>query len=342
MAKNEEFSKICNDIKIGKFAPIYLLHGEEVYFVDRILKLLQESVLTDEEKDFDFQQFHGSDVEDLTEVIYACRRYPMVAARQLVILNNAQSLVSRSERTRIDHMLPYFQSPFEQTVLVVVYNGTKLEKADIIKAVAKSGGVVYEGKRVPDYELVKFLPEFLAQTGLQFEPNAIQMLADHIGSDLNRLMSEIEKMRISMTGTRVTADLIAAHIGISKDFNNYELIHAIAVKDFRKCELIRRYFVQNPKNNPCVITLSVLFDFFTNLMLSHYASDKSVNGLMREVGMNYGAAKDMVAALKNYSAWKAMENIALIRECDARQKGARGAAVPEDEVLLDLLYRLMH
>jgi len=137
-------------------------------------------------------------------------------------------------------------------------------------------------------------------------------------------------------------DLEGNYIGISKDFNNYELVHAIAVKDFRKCELIRRYFVQNPKNNPWVITLSVLFDFFTNLMLSHYASDKSVNGLMREVGMNYGAAKDMVAALKNYSAWKAMENIALIRECDARQKGARGAAVPEDEVLLDLLYRLMH
>ena len=103
-----------------------------------------------------------------------------------------------------------------------------------------------------------------------------------------------------------------------------------------------KYFVQNAKNNPWVITLSVLFDFFTNLMLAHYASDKSVNGLMREVGMNYGAAKDMTAALRNYSAWKAMENIALIRECDARQKGARGAAVPEDEVLLDLLYRLMH
>ena len=342
MAKNEDFSKICNDIKAGQFAPIYLLHGEEAYFVDRIVELLLANVLTDEEKDFDLLQVYGADVEDLTDVIYTCRRYPMVAQRQLVILHNAQSLPGRSERSRIDHLVSYFQNPSEQTIFVVAYNGAKLEKAEVIKAVTKAGGVVYEGKRVAEYELAKFLPEFLAQTGLQFDGNAIQMLADHVGSDLNRIMNEIGKIRLNLKDNRVTADMVAAHIGISKEFNNYELIHAIAVKDFRKCELIRRYFVQNPKNNPWVVTLSVLFDFFSNLMLAHYASDKTINGLMREVGLNYGAAKDMVAALRNYNAWKAMANVALIRECDARQKGARGAAVPDDEILLELLYKLMH
>ena len=343
MAKSEDFSTICRNIEAHSFAPVYLLHGDENYFIDRITALLLDCVLTEEEKDFNLSQFFGADVDNLGLVVSACRRYPMMSDHQLVLLREAQMLKQNAELTKFEQLEAYLEHPLESTVLVIAMKGKKADaRSRWVKLIQEKGGVVFESKRVPDYELMKFLPGFLQNTGLQFEANAIQMLADYIGSDLSRLMSEIEKLRLNLTSNKVTADMVAQHIGISKEFNSFELVNAVAVKDFRKCEIIRRYFAQNPKANPIQVTLSVLFTFFTNLMLAHYTPDKSVNGLMSGVGMNYGQAKVMVEAVKRYNAWKAMQNISLIREYDARQKGARGAALPDDEALQELLYKLMH
>lgn len=343
MAKTEDFSTICADIKAGHFAPVYLLHGEEGYFIDRITDLLLEHVLTDEEKDFNLTQCYGADITNLGDVISACRRYPMMSERQLVMLREAQVLKQNAELTKLEQLETYLNHPLESTVFVITYKGKKADgRAAWVKQIQKVGGVVFESKRVAEYELPKFLPGFLRETGLQFDDSAIQMIAEYIGSDLSRMMSEIEKLKLNIQDKRVTRDLIAAHIGISKDFNVFELVNAIAIKDFRRCELIRRYFAQNPKNNPIQATLSVLFTFFSNIMLAHYATDKSVNGLMRELGMAYPQAKVVVDAMKRYNAWKTMQNIALIRDYDARQKGARGVSIPDDEALQELLYKLMH
>jgi len=343
MAKSEDFSTICANIKAGKFAPVYLLHGEEGYFIDQIIDLLLEHVLTDEEKDFNLTQVYGADVVNLGDVVSACRRYPMMAERQLVMLREAQVLKQNVELTKLEQLEAYLSHPLESTVFVITHKGKKVDgRAKWVKQIQECGGVVFESKRIPDYELGKFLPGFLKATGLQFEERAIQMMADYIGSDLARMTTEIEKLKLNLQGNRVTGSLIASHIGISKDFNVFELQEAIAVKDSRKCELIRRYFAQNPKNNPIQVTISVLFTFFTNVMLSHYAQDKSVNGLMREVGMNFPQAKTMVLALKNYNAWMAMRNISILRDYDARSKGARGVTVSDDEALQELLYKLMH
>lgn len=343
MAKTEDFSTICSAIQAGKFAPVYLLHGEEGYFIDRITELLLDHVLTDEEKDFNLTQVYGSDVQNLGEIVSACRRYPMMAERQLVLLREAQVLKQNVELTKLEQLESYLAHPLDSTVFVITYKGKKVDgRSRWVKLAQECGGVVFESKRVPDYELPKFLPGFLRTTGLQFDDSAIQMLADYIGSDLARLTSEIDKLKLNLKDTRVTSNLVAAHIGISKEFNPFELVNAVAVKDFYKCELIRRYFAQNPKNNPIQVTISVLFSFFTNVMLAHYAQDKSVNGLMREVGMNFPQAKLMVDALKRYNAWVAMRNISILRDYDARQKGARGVTVPDDEALQELLYKLMH
>lgn len=343
MAKTADFSSICADIKARHFAPVYLLHGEESYFLDQITDLLLEHVLTDEEKDFNLTQIYGADVTNLGDVVSSCRRYPMMAERQLVLLREAQVLKQNAELTKLDQLEAYLAHPLESTVFVITYKGKKVDgRSRWVKMIQDNGGVVFEGKRVPDYELQKFLPGFLKETGLRFDDSAIQMLCDYIGSDLTRLMSEIDKLRLNMQDNHVTVNLIASHIGVSKEFNPFELVNAVATKDFRKCEVIRRYFAQNPKSNPIQITLSVLFTFFTNVMLGHYAQDKTVNGLMREIGMSFPQAKGLPDAMKRYNAWKAMQNIALIREYDARQKGARGVTIPDDEALQELLYKLMH
>lgn len=343
MAKSEDFSTICADIKAGKFAPVYLLHGEEGYFIDQITDLLLEHVLTDEEKDFNLTQIYSADVQNLGDVVSTCRRYPMMAERQLVLLREAQVLKQNVEMTKLEQLETYLAHPLDTTVFVITYKGKKVDaRAKWVKQIVECGGVLFESKRIPDYELPKFLPGFLKSTGLQFEDSAIQMLADYIGSDLSRLTSEIEKLKLSLQGNRVTASMVASHIGISKEFNPFELVNAVAVKDARKCELIRRYFAQNPKANPIQITISVLFTFFSNVMLAHYAPEKSLNGYMRDIGMNYPQAKLMVEATKRYNAWTAMRNISLLRDYDARQKGARDVTVPDDEALKELLYKLMH
>ena len=343
MAKTQDFSSICADIRAGHFAKVYLLEGEEGYFIDRITDLLLQHVLTDEEKDFNLTQIYGADVLNLGDVIDSCRRYPMMAERQLVLLREAQVLKQNVELTRYEQLETYLAHPLDSTVFVITFKGKKADaRARWVKMIQDCGGIIFESKRIADYELPRFLPGFLQETGLRFDPDAIQMLCDYIGSDLSRLMSEVDKLRLNMTDNHVTAALIASHIGISKEFNPFELVNAVAVKDFYKCELIRRYFAQNPKSNPIQVTISVLFTFFANVMLAHYAKDKTTNGLMREVGMNYPQAKLMVDAMKRYNAWIAMRNISVLRDYDARQKGARGVIIPDDEALQELLYKLMH
>lgn len=343
MAKTTDFASITKDIESGRFAPIYLLYGDESYFIDRITDLLSDRVLTEEEKDFNLTQVYGADVTNLGDVVSACRRYPMMSEYQLVFLREAQMLKQNAELTKLEQLEVYTAHPLSSTVFVITMKGKKPDsRQKWVKQIVDNGGVVFESAKVPEYKLKDFLPEFLASTGLQFDDKAIQMLIDYIGSDLSRLTSEIEKLKITLTGTKVTSDQIASHIGISKEFNSYELVSAVAKRDFRKCELIRRYFAQNPKANPIQISISVLFSFFSNIMLAHYAQDKSVNGLMKEIGLNYPQAKDVLAAMKIYNAWKAMQNIALLRDYDARQKGARGVNIPDDQALQELLYKLMH
>jgi len=348
MAKKIEadFSSIRNDIRAGRIAPFYLLHGEESYFIDQLTEELLANVLTDEEKDFNLTQFYGADVQNLGDVVAACRRYPMMAERQLVMLRDIQALDARKSDTKLENLELYVEHPLESTVFVITMKGKKVDgRSRLVKLISEGGGVVFESKRYRDYELPKVLPAILEETGLTYDNASIQLLIDYIGSDFSRLMAEIEKLKVNMPAgkNKVTKDMVAANIGISKDYNNFELVSAIATRDFKKMELIRRYFAANPKANPIQMTLPVLFNFFSNIMLAHYAPQKDVNGLMSALKMNFPQAKDTLAAMKVYNAWKAMQNISLIREYDARLKGARPtASLPDDEALKELLYKLTH
>lgn len=343
-AKKQDFSSICNDIKQGHFAPVYLLHGEESYFIDKITDLLLEYTLTEDEKDFNLTQFYGGDLDNMLEVISTCRRYPMMAERQVVFLHELQAFNNRSHA--INTLSLYLENPLKSTIFVIIYK-TKKMTGDIPKLVTSKGGVIFESSRVPEYQnkLTNFVKQNVEERGLTIEPKALELLCNSIGSDLSRIFNEIDKLQVNLEGKKITHEAVAKQVGVSKDFNVFELVSAVAAKDFYKVELIKKYFISNPKVGPNVMVFSQLFNFFSNLMLAYYCPDKSVNGLMEGLKISYPSAKDLNIATKNYTAWKAMSNISAIREYDAKQKGARDntPSEPRDQKLLEeLLFNIMH
>ena len=343
MAKSSNFEDIRRDILAGDFQPVYLLHGEESYYIDRITDLLLERVLTDEEKDFNLTQLYASDVNrqgTLAEVITACRRYPMMAERQLVMLREVQ-LLERS--INIDDLSYYLEQPSASTVFVVTCKGKSFDARKKVYKLFADKGVCMESKKIRSYELPKVVLGELRSQGYTIEEKALTALCESVGEDLSLVFSEVAKLELSIKGKNITLDDVSSHIGVSKEYNNWELQSAIAARDLARIERIRQYFEKNPKNNPLVVTLSMLFSFFSNLMLSYYCHDKSERGLMAEIGCSYPAARDLKAAQRWCNAWHTMSNISLIREYDAQAKGARSVTGGKDyELLAELLYKLTH
>lgn len=338
--KTDDFLPLKADILAGRFQPVYLLHGEESYFIDQLTDLLLEHVLTDEEKDFNLTQYYGADC-DLTEVISACRRYPMMAERQLVLLREVQAVDKRL--IHLDDLCLYLEHPLDSTIFVITCKTQTLTGATKLIKACKDKGVVYNSEKIRDWDLPEFINKLLAEKKLKAEPQAVDMLCNSIGSDLSRIASEVDKLVISLEGrTQITLDDVTKLIGISREYNVWELQSAIAKRDALKVEMIRRYFERNPRSGPSQMVISSLFGFFSNLMLAHYSPDKSQKGLMSTVGCSFPAAKDLATALKIYNGWKTMQNISILREFDARSKGGRGGTTPDPELLKELFYQLMH
>ena len=341
--KTDDFPALKAQIEAGQYAPVYILHGEESFFTDQLTDLLLDRVLTEEEKDFDLQQFFGGVGEfTMGDVIAACRRFPMVAQHQLVTLREAQALDKRSYR--LDDLCAYLSHPSPTTVLVINCKGGTLTGATELLKLARKVGVVYQSDKIRDYEFSRAFPAILQSVGLQAEPKAIDMFLSYVGTDLGRIMQEIDKLRIPLAGrTTITAQDVADHVGISREYNVFELVDAIAHKQALKVELIRRYFERNPKTGPSQMVIASLFGFFQNLMMAYYVSDRNnLNVLMKEVGCNYPQAKNLQEGMRHYNAWVTMRNISILREYDARSKGGRGGTTPDPELLQELFYHLMH
>jgi len=340
--KTDDFPLIKSQIEARQFAPVYLLHGEESFFIDQLTNLLLDKVLTEDEKDFDLVQFYaGAGDFTMGDVISSCRRFPMVAEKQLVMLREAQALDKRSNK--LDDLCLYLKQPSPSTVLVITYKTASITGATELVKLCKKIGVVYQSDKVRDYELPKVLPGFLKSLGVTAEPKAIDMLQNYIGSDFSRLTHEVDKLRISMQGrTQITAQDVADHVGISREFNVFELVDAISKKDALKIEMIRLYFARNPKAGPSTMVIATLFGFFQNLMLGYYCRDRSLNGIMKEIGCSYPQAKSVIEGMRNYNARTVMRNITIIREFDARSKGGRGGSTPDPDLQQELFYQLMH
>lgn len=332
------FEQIKAEIKARRFSPLYLLMGDEPYYIDQLTDMLIATVLPEDEKDFNQHILYGMET-DVASVITLGRSFPMMSEYQLIVIKEAQNL------SKIDELELYAKNPLKSTVLVLNYKGGTLDKRKKLSAEIEKHGVLFESKKIPDYKIPAFITSYIQSQGLTIDQKSSQMLADYLGNDLSKLTNEIAKLLIAIPKgqKQITAELIELNIGISKDYNNFELLKAVIEKNTFKVNQIADYFEKNPKNNPLIVTLVVLFNFFSNLMICYWAKDKSENGIAAELGFrNPYQAKDYVAALRNYNAFKCMEILSLLRTYDAKCKGVDNVSASDGELLKELLYKITH
>ena len=340
MAKKEiSYESICKEIAERKFSPIYVLMGEEPFFIDQITDLLIENVLAEEERDFNQSIFYGADA-DTVSVINAARRFPMMSEYQLIVVKEAQLMRD------IELLNAYAKHPLSSTVLVINYKYKTLDRRKSLAAAVEKNGILFESKKIPDYKMPGYITGLLQQRSLAIDAKAAQMLSDFLGNDLNRLSKELDKLAIVMAqmgSKRVTPELVERNIGISKEYNNFELIKALATKDVLKANRIAQYFEKNPKTNPLQMTLAVLFNYFSNLLIAYYSKDRSEAGLMAALGLRSAfQLKDYQMGMRHYSAMKVFLSIGEIRKADAASKGVDNASASDADLLKELLYKIMH
>ena len=340
MAKNEStYEGICQDIRSKKFAPVYVLMGDEPFFIDQITDLLLENVLDESERDFNQVMLYGADIDAVT-IINAARRFPMMSKYQLIVVREAQLVRD------IEVLVNYVKKPLMSTVLVLNYKYKTLDRRKSLATAADKVGVLFESKKIPDYKMPAFITSLMQQRSIGIDGKAAQMLADFLGNNLSRLSKELDKLVLLLPengAKRITPELVEQNVGISKEYNNFELLKAIATKDVLKANRIAQYFEKNPKNNPIQATLPVLFNYFSNLLICYYAKDRSENGLMAALGLR-GAfqVKDYVLGMRNYPAMKVFNIIHDIRITDARSKGVDNSSASDAELLKELLYKILH
>ncbi|GGE29912.1 DNA polymerase III subunit delta [Psychroflexus planctonicus] len=329
--------KILSDLAQKKYAPIYFLIGEkETFFVDQIADYIENNVLNDEEKGFNQQILYGKDVT-MDDVVGAAKRFPMMAEHQVIIVREAQALL-RS----LDALESYAKQPQPSTILVFC---CKYKKPDARKAAVKQikkTGVYYQTANIYENQVLEWIPDFLAKKQYSIDTKASKMLVDFIGADLSKLNKELEKlMQILPLGSRITPDAVEENIGISKDFNNFELINAIVHRDEVKAQQIADYFTQNAKNNPLILSIYQLFNFFNKLMIYHSLSDKSNPNVSRELGVPNFFIKDYVKAAKFYPMKKVSLILAHLKELDLKSKGVDTGKFSNEGLLKEFLVKTM-
>ncbi|WP_324719408.1 DNA polymerase III subunit delta [Salinimicrobium sp. HB62] len=333
----DDVKNIVTAIKKGDVKPIYFLTGEEPYFIDKISDYIEDNVLQEDEKGFNQMVLYGRDVS-IDDIVGNAKRFPMMAERQVIIVKEAQDL-SRS----IEQLTSYAENPQPSTVLVFNYKYKKLDKRKkLYKAVAKTG-VLYENKRLYENQVVDWIQKEMHSRGYQISPKAAQMLLEFLGNQLDKIDNELKKLQlIAPKGTIITPELIEENIGISKDFNIFELRKAIGMKDTLKAHRIINYFSQNEKDHPMVVTVGLLFSFFSQLQQYHALTDRSELNVARTLKVNKFFVKDYVTAARNYNMKKVSSIISFLRDTDVKGKGVGAANVPQGDLLKELLFKIMN
>lgn len=329
---------ILRELRSKQYRPIYYLMGEEAYYIDLISDYIMDNVLTDTEKEFNLSVVYGADV-DIATVINAAKRYPMMSEHQVVIVKEAQSI------RNIDELSYYLQKPLRSTILVMCHKHGVLDRRKKLAAEIEKVGILFESKKLKEAQLPAFITSYMKRKGVDLEPKATSMLADFVGTDLSRLTGELEKLIITLPKgqTRVTPEQIERNIGISKDYNNFELRSALVERNVLKANQIINYFEKNPKTNPLQMTLSLLFGFYSNLMLAYYSPEKSEQGIASFLGLKSPwQAREYQTAMKRYSGVKTMQIIGEIRYTDAKSKGIGNSSLTDSELLRELIFKILH
>ncbi len=333
------FQSIMQDLKNRNFSPFYLLMGEESYYIDSISDYIASHVLSPEECDFNQTICFGSDVTAV-QVADMARRYPMMAEYQVIIVKEAQNIRS------LEALEKYLKNPVKSTILVWCHKNGKIDARKKVIGVAQSVGVVFESKKLRDYQLPDFIQNYLKPKKISIDPKSCQMIADYIGADLSRIVSELDKILIYLPedDRRITPEVVEKEVGVSKDFNAFELRNAIVSKDVFKANQIIKYFDNNPKAGSLYSFLPLLFSFFQNLMIVHYTPNKSSEqDIARALDLKSAwGSKDFITGLRNYSARKTMEIISKIREVDGKSKGLDNPNTGAGELMKELIFFILH
>ncbi len=330
-------SQILTDIKNGKLYPVYFLMGEEPYFIDTIAQCIENDVLSDTEKEFNQVILYGKDT-DIDSIISAAKRYPMMAEKQVVIIKEAQHL----SRT-IDNLADYVNQPQPSTVLVICYKYKTIDKRKKLAKILNKSGLLFESKKLYDNQMGDWIRQELAANNYRIEPKAASLLVEFLGTDLSKVVNELNKLRLILPeGTEILATHIEENIGISKDFNNFELRKAIGERQVVKANQIINYFAQNPKHNPLVVTISLLFSFFSQLLIYHSLKDKSKRNVASALRVNPYFVQDYQRAARNYPMKKVSQNISYLREADLKSKGVGANNMSQHDILKELIFKVMH
>lgn len=333
----DEVVKIVNEIKQGNIKPVYFLMGEEPYYIDRLTEYIEGNILTDEEKGFNQMVLYGKDVS-IEDVISNAKRYPMMADRQVVIIKEAQEL----SRT-IEKLESYVENPQPSTVLVFAYKYKTLDKRKKVTKLIEKNGVVFESKKLYDNQVGDWIKRILSGKNYAIEPKAAAMLVEFLGNDLGKINNELEKLAIILPqGSTITPKIIEDNIGISKDYNVFELRKALGERDELKAYKIADYFARNPKDNPLVMTTGLVFGFFLQLLQYHGLKDRNPSNVAKTLKVNPYFVKDYDIALRNYPMKKVSAIVGALRDIDVKSKGVGANSIPQGDLLKEMLVKIFN
>ena len=337
--KNVTFDVIMRDLRSGKYAPAYYLMGDEPYYIDLVTDFITENALKPEERDFNLMVMFGSDVTG-AQVADTARRYPMMAERQVVVVKEAQNLKNTEQ------IAAYLEKPSSTTILVMCHKNGTIDRRKKMASAFEKAGVLIENKKLKERDLPPFIEKYLRERGATIDPKSEQIIADSIGSDLSRLTGELEKLLLALPADnrQVTPEIVEKQIGVSKDFNSFELRDAIVNRNVFKANQIINYFDSNPKAGSIYSFLPMLFNYFQNLMIAFYCPQRGNQEAVAkwlELRSPW-AAKDYMTGMRNFSATKVMQIIYKIRETDAKSKGIDNPNTPAGELMKELLFFILH
>jgi DNA polymerase-3 subunit delta len=336
---------IIKDIKARKFKPVYLLHGDEPYYIDQIIHYMEDHILNEMEKGFNQTVLYGKDT-NMATILNAAKRYPMMSDYQLIIVKEAQDLKWSKETEgsskEAEFIQAYFEKPLASTILVLGYKYGNFDKRKkLYKSITKSG-IVFQSDPVRDYKLAQWIEDLVREKGAKIAPQAAALMAEYLGADLSKIANELEKLMLNVSKeTMIDTDHIQKNIGISKEYNVFELQKALAARNVLKSNQIINYFADNPKANPMVMVMANLNSYFSKILKYHYLPNK--NDAAKELGVNPYFVKDYEMAARNYSLTKTFDIISLLREYDLKSKGVDSTGnVTDGELLKELLFKVIH
>jgi DNA polymerase-3 subunit delta len=330
------YDQILQDLENKIYRPVYLLFGDEPYYIDQLAGYIEDHVLTDTEKEFNQSVLYGRDL-DVPRILEYVKRYPMMASYQVVIIREAQDIRD------IEKLQSYIENPLDTTILVIAYKYKKIDKRKTFAKTVDKKGVLFESNKLYDNKIPDWITENLVKMGYTITLKGCMMLSENLGNDLGKIRNEIDKLVINLEkGAKIDEDLIERNIGISKDYNIFEMTNALGSKNRFKAYQIAGYFAANPKLHPLVVTVTMLYNYFVKLMMYHQIKDKSRNNVASILGVNPFFVKDYSEAARRYSPAKLNQVVGFIHECDLKSKGINNASTPEGELLRELVFKILN